>query len=327
MADTGVIVSGSDYDYDAYGNPLGFDPAAADTAILYTNQLFDPVLGQYVLRARYYDAGIGRFSSFDSHQGYADEPTSLHKYTYVSSNPLNLTDPSGNSFLTDTMVAAGLVTGLFIGVNAGLIAYRRFGQGQTLARAVDDQLSWYPWAISDNGSLRSPTGVISHNKQLINQNGRVPPLLLASVLLAELRDYNAVDSITDSQRGRNRSIGIAQINTSTIIDHSRIRPDLYPEVNTDMLLSDRQYLEIMIERKLTETPYSINLLAREIQFFAETSAIDLRNWDSGSEDWRQNLVRLFTAAKDTNVLGQDDGFGEHGIKAYDIIKNGDLLRP
>ena len=55
------------YLYDAFGNAVAFDTATAGTKLLFTGEQFDPLFQQYYLRARYYDPGIGRFSSFDSY--------------------------------------------------------------------------------------------------------------------------------------------------------------------------------------------------------------------------------------------------------------------
>jgi RHS repeat-associated protein len=55
----------------------------------------DPT-GLSYLRARYYDAGIGRFTSRDTWSGSPTSPQSLNRYTYAPSPP-TVTDPSGHS--------------------------------------------------------------------------------------------------------------------------------------------------------------------------------------------------------------------------------------
>lgn len=47
------------YAFDAYGNALGFDRAAALTSYLYSGEQFDGRIGQQYLRARWYDAATG----------------------------------------------------------------------------------------------------------------------------------------------------------------------------------------------------------------------------------------------------------------------------
>ncbi len=54
----------------------------------------------FILPARYYDAGTGRFISADPIVQAPNDPQSLNRYAYVRNNPLNLTDPSGYSWLS-----------------------------------------------------------------------------------------------------------------------------------------------------------------------------------------------------------------------------------
>jgi RHS repeat-associated protein len=63
----------------------------------YTGQEYDAETGLYYYGARYYDAGIGRFTTQDP-LGTID---GTNLYTYVRNNPVNLIDPTG-------MAAAGI---------------------------------------------------------------------------------------------------------------------------------------------------------------------------------------------------------------------------
>ena len=83
------------YSYDAYGNALGFDPKAALTEFLYSGEQFDAKIGQQYLRQRYYAPATGRFNRLDPFFGDVSDPQSLHKYTYVHGDPINMIDPSG----------------------------------------------------------------------------------------------------------------------------------------------------------------------------------------------------------------------------------------
>jgi RHS repeat-associated protein len=82
------------YTYDAYGNLIG---STGDTVnkYLYTGEQYDSNLGEYYLRARYYDPSVGRFTARDPFEGFLEEPLSLAKYPYVHGNPINYIDPSG----------------------------------------------------------------------------------------------------------------------------------------------------------------------------------------------------------------------------------------
>jgi 3D (Asp-Asp-Asp) domain-containing protein len=52
-------------------------------------------VGLEYLRARWYDAGTGRFTSEDLWEGDSRDPLTLNPYLYVLNNPVNLTDPTG----------------------------------------------------------------------------------------------------------------------------------------------------------------------------------------------------------------------------------------
>ena len=53
--------------------------------------------GLYYLRARYYDPNAGVFLSEDSVSGDIESATSLNGYSFVENDPVNYTDPSGNT--------------------------------------------------------------------------------------------------------------------------------------------------------------------------------------------------------------------------------------
>ena len=90
------------YYYDSFGNivkvtdtdgvelPLGQSQESYPLAnrFLYTGREHDPETGLYFYRARYYDAGIGRFLEEDPR--FSD-----NLYTYVAGNPLKFLDPKG----------------------------------------------------------------------------------------------------------------------------------------------------------------------------------------------------------------------------------------
>jgi RHS repeat-associated protein len=82
------------YTYDAFGVLLA-STGATPNVYLYTGEQLDPNVGFYYLRARYYDAAIGRFITIDPRQGNIFEPVSLHRYLYGGANPVNNRDPSG----------------------------------------------------------------------------------------------------------------------------------------------------------------------------------------------------------------------------------------
>lgn len=70
---------GDTYVYDAFGIQLN---AAGSTpnSYRYTGEQWDPDLGLYYLRARYYNPADGRFLTMDTFEGNNSDPLSLHKY-------------------------------------------------------------------------------------------------------------------------------------------------------------------------------------------------------------------------------------------------------
>ncbi|WP_395146465.1 RHS repeat-associated core domain-containing protein, partial [Armatimonas sp.] len=55
--------------------------------------------GLYFNRARYYQAGLGRFLGKDLYSGVNYEPVTLHRYLYGANDSVNNVDPTGNSFI------------------------------------------------------------------------------------------------------------------------------------------------------------------------------------------------------------------------------------
>jgi RHS repeat-associated protein len=83
------------YDYDAFGNLLS-STGSTPNNYLFAGEQFDPSLGIYYNRARYYDQRQGRFWTMDAFEGDSDVPLSLHKYVYTSANPVSRNDRNGN---------------------------------------------------------------------------------------------------------------------------------------------------------------------------------------------------------------------------------------
>ncbi len=95
------------YDYEAFGE-LVDSSGESENDYLFAGEQFDGGLGQYYLRQRYYDAGVGRFTRRDTYSGSISEPITLHKYIYTHANPVNGIDPTG--LFTIAQQAATLVT-------------------------------------------------------------------------------------------------------------------------------------------------------------------------------------------------------------------------
>jgi RHS repeat-associated protein len=103
------------YSYDAFGNQLN-STGTTPNNYLYRGEQFDPDLGLYYLRARYYNPATGRFMSRDPEDGILPDPMTLHKYDYAGGDPVNAWDPTGRTTATWDQVGGG-----DMGEYAGLI--------------------------------------------------------------------------------------------------------------------------------------------------------------------------------------------------------------
>jgi RHS repeat-associated protein len=89
------------------------DPSHEDGSVSYaldpvgnrlqqTSTQFDPDLGLYYLRARYYNPLTGRFMSRDPREGAVRIPAELHRYLYSEGDPVDSADPSGRDSILET---------------------------------------------------------------------------------------------------------------------------------------------------------------------------------------------------------------------------------
>jgi RHS repeat-associated protein len=93
------------YNYDAFGN-LIFRNGFTENGYLFSGEQFDADLDLYYLRARYQSENVDRFWTMDTYEGTTADPISLHKYLFVSANPINRFDPSGHQDYMDELAAA-----------------------------------------------------------------------------------------------------------------------------------------------------------------------------------------------------------------------------
>jgi RHS repeat-associated protein len=93
--------------YDSFGNIESESNGAVDFRFGYTGREFDEESGQYYYRARYYDAGVGRFLSEDP-ISFSGGDANL--YRYVSNAPTISRDPMGlqEEIPWPRMIAEGL---------------------------------------------------------------------------------------------------------------------------------------------------------------------------------------------------------------------------
>ena len=84
------------YQYDPYGN-LTSGTADGVNYYGYNGESTNVKTGLQYLRARYYDAENGTFTTEDSDLGTTENPLTRNRYDYTTNNPLNYSDPTGNS--------------------------------------------------------------------------------------------------------------------------------------------------------------------------------------------------------------------------------------
>ena len=98
------------YEYDEFGNIQNMLDPNIIQPFTYTGREFDPESGLYYYRARYYEAGVGRFLG-------EDQVSNTNIYLYTENNPTNVTDPSG--LINVIAGAGGTVTGITGGEASG----------------------------------------------------------------------------------------------------------------------------------------------------------------------------------------------------------------
>jgi RHS repeat-associated protein len=126
--ENGVVVS--QVVYDAFGMVQNRSGSAGNVHG-FGGEYFDDAVGLQYNRARWYDANIGRFLSEDTWDGLEDEPATLHKYAFNHNDPVNRTDPSGNTSLGElsvTMDGNSIVQTSSLSAGRKIITKVLFGQ-------------------------------------------------------------------------------------------------------------------------------------------------------------------------------------------------------
>jgi RHS repeat-associated protein len=103
------------YDYDAWGNTVD-TTGSTPNVYLYRGEQYDPDLGLYYLRARYFNPLSGRFLTRDPEAGRIKVPATLNRYLYGNGDPIGRVDPSGRSnFFFYRLVVQRITAGIVIG--------------------------------------------------------------------------------------------------------------------------------------------------------------------------------------------------------------------
>ncbi len=141
-ASTGTLVTGQEFDYDAYGNLT--NTVTPQTQLLYCGEQYDSTLKMYNLRARWYSPATGRFNAIDPYEGSPYDPPSLHRYLFCHSDPINRIDPSGLFSLNEINVVQAIQNKLKQVWNSKSIKFLRRGVDPTRQR-------WKMWLIQSKG--------------------------------------------------------------------------------------------------------------------------------------------------------------------------------
>lgn len=120
------------WDYDAFGNLIG-RTGTSDNAYLYRGEQFDADLGQYYLRARFYNQSTGRFWNQDTYEGVNAQPQSLHKYLYAHADPVSFVDPTGHFTIPQMVIAVSIVGTLS---SLAVLSYRDHGTDSSTGDAL-----------------------------------------------------------------------------------------------------------------------------------------------------------------------------------------------
>ncbi len=130
--EAGVVVGTAQY--DAWGKRAA--ATGTTTRIGYTGELTLPS-GAVWLRARTYDPSARRFVERDDYAGDGGVPATLNRFAYVVGDPINLTDPTGNSPLDDVFGFGIGFSGAYL--DAGYDAMQALStlNGRTVTIGVD----------------------------------------------------------------------------------------------------------------------------------------------------------------------------------------------
>jgi len=116
---SGTVVAS--YSYDPYGNVVSVNESGlgVPNIVRYAGGTADLSTGQTKLGQRYYDPAIGAFTQQDSNQILAN-PGNGNLYAYAGDNPINYTDPTGQSIWGDVLAGVATVGGAVLAV-AGVV--------------------------------------------------------------------------------------------------------------------------------------------------------------------------------------------------------------
>ena len=167
------------YLYSAYGQLID-QAGSTSNNYLFAGEQFDSALDQYYLRARYYDAGNGRFTQMDTYQGRMGEPVTLHKYAYGNLDPVNGVDPSGHMTLTELSYVVGVSAVILMAADYAIkfsMHHDNLSRGVATITGYDElageKLSHLLFSKGSNGDANPSKADCSKAKKLLKEVVRI----------------------------------------------------------------------------------------------------------------------------------------------------------
>jgi RHS repeat-associated protein len=150
---SGLVISNTTYDYDAFGNAIDFNPSTALTVWLNPDGTYDAENGLTNQNARETDRSIGRFISGDNINISPGDWQNANLYLYVGGNPISGIDPSGHDSLLEILAVTGIALSLTSAIYHAYSGISHYANGQTNAGNQD-----MAWAMIDVLTLGLPIG-------------------------------------------------------------------------------------------------------------------------------------------------------------------------
>ena len=167
------------YEYDAFGNDV-YHTGTTPNNYLYRGEQYDPDLGLYYLRARYYNPATGRFLSRDPENGNRLSPASLRKYLYAGGDPVNSFDPSGRASILETGSLDAVIGS--VPVPALIALAGTAAENALLATGVSDAIAGIQLA-AEAGSYEEVIDIVTYTAKSILQSRPLVRAFLCSPLV------------------------------------------------------------------------------------------------------------------------------------------------
>lgn len=101
----------ANYDYEAFGDAIGFTAASARTTYLFGGDGFYDAATGWTYHLARWRSGFWFTSADDPQFGNVGDPITLHKYLYCAGNPVTYADFDGHDFSITSTLATGAILG------------------------------------------------------------------------------------------------------------------------------------------------------------------------------------------------------------------------